>query len=88
VPIAARHDATVAQVALAWVLAQKGVAGVVVGASSERQLDGLLGTLSLRLAASELETLRTELAAVVCTPAPAPSLAMRLRAKAARLLRR
>lgn len=88
VPIAARHDATVAQVALAWVLAQTGVAAVVVGASRERQLEGLLGALALRLSPGERETLRSEFAAIVCTPAPPPSFATRVRSRAARLLRR
>lgn len=36
-PIAARHGATLSQIALAWVLARGGVSAVIAGASSEAQ---------------------------------------------------
>jgi aryl-alcohol dehydrogenase-like predicted oxidoreductase len=49
VPIAGRHGATVAAVAVAWVLSWHGVTGAIVGARQPEQVDGWLpaGTLSL-----------------------------------------
>ncbi len=85
VPIAARHDATVAQVALAWVLAQPGAGAVVVGASTERQLEGSIGALGIELSIAERARLRDTFAAIDCEPAPPPSLAMRVRGKLGRI---
>jgi len=53
-PIAAAHGASVAQVALAWVLRQPAVTSVLVGATTLRQLDDNLGAQSLQLDAAEL----------------------------------
>ncbi len=39
-PIAARHETTVAAVAVAWTLAWPGVSGAIVGARSPEQIDG------------------------------------------------
>jgi aryl-alcohol dehydrogenase-like predicted oxidoreductase len=88
VPIAARHDATIAQVALAWVLAQPGAGAVVVGASDVRQIDASLGALTIELAPAERERMRDAFAAIVCTPAGRASFAMRARAKAGRVVAR
>jgi len=52
--IAAARGATVAQVALAWVLHQKAVSTVIVGASKPAQLEDNLGAAELRLSADEL----------------------------------
>lgn len=54
--VAARHGATLAQVALAWLLAQPGVAMVPKAASPARQRENL-GALALRLDAGDLAAL-------------------------------
>lgn len=56
-PIARRHDATLAQVALAWVLHQRGVAAVIAGASRVEQARENLGAASLSLSPLEREQL-------------------------------
>lgn len=55
--IAAAHDATVAQVALAWVLSRPQVASVLVGASRLSQLDDNIAAADLALSAEDLATL-------------------------------
>jgi 2,5-diketo-D-gluconate reductase B len=54
--VAAKHGATLAQVALAWLLAQEGVAMVPKAASPTRQKENL-GALALRLDAADLAAL-------------------------------
>ena len=54
--VAAKHGATLAQVALAWLLAQDGVAMVPKAASPARQKENL-GALALRLDAADLAAL-------------------------------
>jgi len=54
--VAAKHGATLAQVALAWLLAQEGVAMVPKAASPARQKENL-GALALRLDAADLAAL-------------------------------
>jgi 2,5-diketo-D-gluconate reductase B len=54
--VAAKHGATNAQVALAWLLAQDGVAMVPKAASAARQQENL-GALSVRLDADDLAAL-------------------------------
>ena len=56
-PIAAAHDRSVAQVALAWLLHQPAVTSVIMGAKRPDQLADNLGAADLFLSASELETL-------------------------------
>jgi 2,5-diketo-D-gluconate reductase B len=56
--IAAKHGATPAQVALAWLLAQDGVAMVPKAASPARQAENL-GALALRLNAADLAAIAT-----------------------------
>ena len=53
-PIAARHGATVAAVALAWVLQVPSVTGAIVGARSAEQVDGWAGGGALRLNEGDL----------------------------------
>ena len=55
--IGAGHDASPAQVALAWLLAKPHVASVLVGASNPRQLDDNLHAASVVLAPEELAAL-------------------------------
>ena len=56
-PIAAAHDASVARVALAWLLQRKGVMSVIVGAKTIEQLDDNLAAAKLTLSADEVATL-------------------------------
>ena len=60
--MAAAHDATVAQVALAWLLAKPQVSSLLVGASRLSQLDDNLGAADLALDADELAMLDAETA--------------------------
>src|SRR5487761_2646834 len=53
-PIAARHQASVAQVALAWLLGRPQVSTVIVGAKTPDQLKDNLGAARLELSADEL----------------------------------
>ncbi|WP_280254696.1 aldo/keto reductase [Nocardia wallacei] len=55
--IADKHDASVAQVALAWLLAQPAVTSVLLGASKLHQLEDNLGALDVRLSAHEIAEL-------------------------------
>src|SRR5438270_9317443 len=54
-PIAERHGATVAAVAVAWTLAWPGLTGAIVGARSPAQVDGWIGAASLELTGSDLD---------------------------------
>ena len=53
-PIAARHQASVAQVALAWLLSRSQVSSVIVGARTPEQLADNLGASALALTAEDL----------------------------------
>jgi len=54
-PIAARHDTTVAAVAVAWTLAWPAVSGAIVGARAPEQVDGWIAAATLTLTASDLD---------------------------------
>lgn len=56
-PIAARHGATVAAVAVAWTLHWPGVTGAIVGARSADQVDGWVGAASVALDAADLRAI-------------------------------
>ncbi len=56
-PIAAAHNATVAQVAIAWLLSQPAVTSVLLGATKLHQLDDNLGAADIQLSASEIAAL-------------------------------
>ncbi|OIQ91175.1 general stress protein 69 [mine drainage metagenome] len=56
-PIAQRHQATVARVALAWLLSRPQVCTVIVGAKTPEQLADNLGAARLELSAEELAAL-------------------------------
>jgi aryl-alcohol dehydrogenase-like predicted oxidoreductase len=64
-PIARAHDASIARVALAWLLARKGVMSVIVGAKTLEQLDDNLAATKLTLGAEEIAELDR-----VSAPAP------------------
>jgi aryl-alcohol dehydrogenase-like predicted oxidoreductase len=54
-PIASRHGATQAAVAVAWTLAWPGVTGAIAGARNPGQVDGWLLAASLRLTQDDLD---------------------------------
>jgi aryl-alcohol dehydrogenase-like predicted oxidoreductase len=56
-PIAKAHDASVARVALAWLLQRKGVMSVIIGAKTIQQLDDNIAAADLTLSAEEIATL-------------------------------
>ena len=51
------HDAKPAEVALAWVIAAKGVTAPIASATSRSQLDSLVKAASLKLSPSDIESL-------------------------------
>jgi aryl-alcohol dehydrogenase-like predicted oxidoreductase len=53
-PIAERHQASVAQVALAWLLSRPQVSTVIIGAKTPEQLTDNLGASALELTAEDL----------------------------------
>jgi len=55
--VAAAHAATVAQVALAWIMAQPGISSAIASATSVEQLRELLGTVDLKLTGGDMEAL-------------------------------
>jgi len=60
-PVAERHGASIADVAVAWTLVWPGVTGAIVGARSAEQVDGWIGAATLELTDSDLD----EIAAAV-----------------------
>ncbi len=56
-PIARAHAASIARVALAWLLQRKGVMSVIVGAKTVEQLNDNLAAADLALTAEEVSTL-------------------------------
>jgi aryl-alcohol dehydrogenase-like predicted oxidoreductase len=55
--VAARHEATCAQVALAWIMAKPGMAAPIASATSVAQVNELMGALDLKLTATDLAQL-------------------------------
>ncbi|MCA9971545.1 MAG: aldo/keto reductase, partial [Anaerolineales bacterium] len=55
--VAQAHEASVAQVAIAWVLANSAVASAIIGANSVAQLEETLKGAALRLAPEQKEAL-------------------------------
>jgi aryl-alcohol dehydrogenase-like predicted oxidoreductase len=55
--IAAKHDASVAQVAIAWLLAKNAVTSVLVGATKPHQLDDNLAAVDLALTKADIAEL-------------------------------
>lgn len=56
-PIAAAHDASIARVALAWLLQRPGVTSVIVGARTREQLSDNIAASTLELSPEELSVL-------------------------------
>jgi aryl-alcohol dehydrogenase-like predicted oxidoreductase len=55
--IADRHGVSVAQVAIAWILANRAVTSVIIGARKPAQLDDNLRAIDIRLSAEEMKAL-------------------------------
>ena len=55
--VAGAHGASVAQVALAWLLAQPAVSSIIIGARKPEQLDDNLKSIDLVLSPDELKAL-------------------------------
>jgi aryl-alcohol dehydrogenase-like predicted oxidoreductase len=55
--VAANHQATVAQVALAWLIARPGITAPIASATSVAQLNDLIGAVGLQLSAAEIAEL-------------------------------
>ncbi|MGZ4200361.1 MAG: aldo/keto reductase, partial [Thermoleophilia bacterium] len=68
---AARHEASVAAVAIAWVLAWPGVTGAIVGARAPEQVDGWIGAASLGLSGGDLDDIAAAIAATGAGSGPA-----------------
>ena len=83
-PIAKAHDASVARVALAWLLQRKGIMSVIIGAKTIEQLDDNLAAADLTLSAEEISALD----AVSALGQNIPAGCWRARPKAARRDRR
>jgi aryl-alcohol dehydrogenase-like predicted oxidoreductase len=56
-PIAEAHDASIARVALAWLLHQSAVTSIIIGARTREQLDDNLAASDLKLTTGELTAL-------------------------------
>ncbi|MCO1597449.1 aldo/keto reductase [Micromonospora sp. RHAY321] len=67
--LAERHGASVAQIAIAWVLAQPGVTSAIVGARRPAQLIDNLGSLDVTLTPADLADLDAVSAPPVAYPA-------------------
>jgi len=61
-PIAQRHGATVAAVAIAWTLSWPGVSGAIVGGRSPEQVAGWVGASGLQLSGADLDEIRAAVA--------------------------
>jgi aryl-alcohol dehydrogenase-like predicted oxidoreductase len=55
--IAQQHNAQIAQIALAWLLARPGITAAIIGANSPDQLATSLGAIELKLAPEQIEQL-------------------------------
>ncbi|MGK5639199.1 aldo/keto reductase [Streptomyces sp. URMC 126] len=70
-PVAERHGATVAETALAWVLAWPGITGAIVGARTPGQVDGWIGGASVNLTPDDLEEIATAITTTGAGTGPA-----------------
>jgi aryl-alcohol dehydrogenase-like predicted oxidoreductase len=82
-PLARERNLTVAQVALAWLLAQPGVTAAITGASSEKQLADNAAVATVRFEPSAVETISAAFTGY--TIEPHVGLVHRLRRRARRL---
>jgi voltage-dependent potassium channel beta subunit len=63
VAVAERHESSVAQLALAWILRQPNVSSAIIGASRPQQIDENIGALRIALSASDLAEIEAILSA-------------------------
>ncbi|MEV6773069.1 aldo/keto reductase [Nocardia sp. NPDC051030] len=70
-PIAARHNAKVAEVALAWATSWPGVTGAIVGARTPAQIDGWTGASTLTLTPADQEEIATAITTTGAGTGPA-----------------
>lgn len=70
-PIAERHGRTMAEVAIAWVLAWPGITGAIVGARKAGQVDGWIGAGTLKLTPADIEEIATAITASRAGSGPA-----------------
>src|SRR6185503_11188963 len=54
-----QHNASVAEVALAWVRQQKGITSTIIGAKSVEQLNANIKSVDLQLTAEDLEKINS-----------------------------
>lgn len=54
VEIAAKHDASPAQIALAWMLHKPGITAPIIGATKAKYIDDAVGALDIRLEAADI----------------------------------
>jgi aryl-alcohol dehydrogenase-like predicted oxidoreductase len=60
-PVAARHSATVAEIAVAWVLSWRGVTAAIVGGRSPEQVDGWIQSPMRKLTPKDLDEIEEAL---------------------------
>ncbi|MDR8413494.1 aldo/keto reductase [Nonomuraea sp. 3-1Str] len=70
-PVAERHSATVAEVAIAWTLAWPGITGAIVGARRADQVDGWVGAASVTLTPADLDEIAAAITATGAGSGPA-----------------
>jgi aryl-alcohol dehydrogenase-like predicted oxidoreductase len=70
-PVAERHGAAPAAVAVAWTLAFPGVTGAIVGARSARQVEGWLPAATLELKDDDLSDIAAAIDATSARTGPA-----------------
>lgn len=58
-PIADKHNATLAQLATAWVLAQPGMTSAIVGARTPEQITDIAGAAKIELSSEDLQQMET-----------------------------
>lgn len=88
IPIARAHGATVAQITLAWLLAQPGLSAVVAGASSSEQAKLNARVMTLSLSPAEASQIRSAFAAVSIDHHAGHDPVSRIRRKVERLVER
>lgn len=70
-PIAARHEVSIAEVALSWTVAWPGITGAIVGARTPAQIDGWIGADTLVLTETDLADITAAIAATGAGTGPA-----------------
>ncbi|WP_043653835.1 aldo/keto reductase, partial [Nocardia thailandica] len=70
-PIADRHEASVAEIALAWVLDWPGITGAIVGARTSAQVDGWAGAGRIALTPADRDAIAAAITATGAGTGPA-----------------